>query len=43
LFAQQPPPPTPAAAAQAYAQAERRALTADVAEYTFTVRVGDGP
>src|ERR1051325_9825175 len=39
-FAQQP---TPAAAAHAYAQAERRALTGDVAEYTFTVRTGSGP
>ena len=41
-FAQQPAP-APPAAAHAYKNAERRALTADVAEYTFTVRVGNGP
>jgi pimeloyl-ACP methyl ester carboxylesterase len=36
--------PTPAeAAARAYPNAERRALTADVAEYTFRLRVGSGP
>ena len=36
--------PAPAeAAARGYAGAERRALTSDVAEYTFRVRVGDGP
>lgn len=40
VFAQ----PTPAAAAaQGLARAERRALTAGVAEYTFRVRVGPGP
>src|ERR1051326_134716 len=33
----------PAVAAHALASAERRALTADVAEYTFKVRVGNGP
>lgn len=39
LFAQ-----TPASvAASAYPTHDRRALTADVAEYTFTVRLGDGP
>jgi hypothetical protein len=32
-----------AAAAQAWSNAERRALTASVAEYTFDLRVGDGP
>jgi hypothetical protein len=37
-------PETPAAvAAHAWPSAERRALTADVAEYTFSVRVGEGP
>ncbi|HYI09033.1 MAG TPA: hypothetical protein VEK57_08165 [Thermoanaerobaculia bacterium] len=36
--------PNPAeAAARFYSGAERRALTADVAEYTFRVRVGNGP
>ena len=40
-FAQQNAPA--AAAAHAFPNAERRALTADVAEYTFKVRVGDGP
>lgn len=39
-FAQSPNPA--AAAAQAYPAHERRALTADVAEYTFNVRVGKG-
>ena len=38
VFAQTPA----AAAAAAYSTHDRRALTADVAEYTFTVRVGDG-
>jgi hypothetical protein len=32
-----------AAAAHAYPTHERRALAADIAEYTFDVRVGDGP
>ncbi|HYR29480.1 MAG TPA: hypothetical protein VEU30_13500 [Thermoanaerobaculia bacterium] len=41
VFAQQPTPA--AAAAASYPSHERRALTANVAEYTFTVRVGDGP
>jgi hypothetical protein len=31
------------AAAQAFSNVERRALTADVAEYSFKVRVGSGP
>jgi hypothetical protein len=31
------------AASQAFSNVERRALTADVAEYTFQVRVGSGP
>lgn len=36
--------PTPAAAAaQAFSNVERRALTADIAEYSFRVRVGTGP
>ncbi len=36
--------PTPAAAAaQSFSNVERRALTADVAEYSFKVRVGSGP
>jgi pimeloyl-ACP methyl ester carboxylesterase len=39
-FAQYPSPA--AAAAHSYPSHERRALTADVAEYTFDVRVGDG-
>lgn len=42
LLSAQPEPPA-AAAAHALATAERRALTADVAEYTFKVRVGNGP
>jgi hypothetical protein len=41
LFAQHDNPA--AAAAQAWPNAERRALTSNVAEYTFDVRVGDGP
>jgi hypothetical protein len=41
LFAQQDTPA--AAAAHALPGAERRALTAGVAEYSFRVRVGDGP
>src|SRR5256885_3424058 len=41
LFAQHDNPA--AAAAHAWPTAERRALTSDVAEYTFHVRVGDGP
>ena len=32
-----------AAAAQSFSNVERRALTADVAEYSFKVRVGSGP
>jgi hypothetical protein len=40
-FAQYPNPAATAAAA--YPTHDRRALTADVAEYTFTVRVGEGP
>ena len=40
-FAQHPSPA--AAAAHAYPTHERRALTANIAEYTFDVRVGDGP
>jgi hypothetical protein len=32
-----------AAAAQAFSNVERRALTADVAEYSFKVKVGSGP
>jgi hypothetical protein len=37
-------PPTPAAAAaQSFSNVERRALAADVAEYSFKVRVGAGP
>jgi len=39
LFAQE----QPAAAAAAHASFERRALTAGVAEYTTTIRVGSGP
>jgi hypothetical protein len=39
-FAQHPSPA--AAAAHAYPSHERRALTANVAEYSFDVRVGDG-
>lgn len=39
VFAQQSPA---VAAAQSYPAHERRALTADVAEYTFDVRVGEG-
>jgi pimeloyl-ACP methyl ester carboxylesterase len=36
--------PTPAAAAaQSFSNVERRALTANVAEYSFKVRVGTGP
>jgi len=41
VFAQQPSPA--AAAAASYPTHDRRALTANVAEYTFTVRVGSGP
>src|SRR5437764_6340898 len=41
LFAQHEAPA--AAAAHALSGAARRALTADVAEYTFSVPVGDGP
>lgn len=39
VFAQNPA----AAAAASYPTHERRVLAGDVAEYTFTVRVGDGP
>ena len=40
----QEPQPTPAAAAvHAFSNVERRALTADIAEYSFKVRVGTGP
>ncbi|HEX2122624.1 MAG TPA: hypothetical protein VHL59_13375 [Thermoanaerobaculia bacterium] len=42
-FAQSEVPTPAAAAAQSYPSAERRALTGDVAEYTFDVRVGPGP
>jgi len=42
-FAQHVVPPPAQAAAHSYRDAERRELTADVAEYTFTVRVGNGP
>jgi hypothetical protein len=41
LFAQHDNPA--AAAAHGWPTAERRALTSEVAEYTFHVRVGDGP
>ncbi len=41
LFAQHDNPA--ATAAHAWPAAERRALTPEVAEYAFTVRVGDGP
>lgn len=41
--AQEPQPTPAAAAAQAFSNVERRALTADIAEYSFTVRVGTGP
>ena len=44
LAAAQPAEPNPAAAAaQAFSNVERRALTADVAEYSFKVKVGSGP
>lgn len=44
LATAQPAEPNPAAAAaQAFSNVERRALTADVAEYSFKVRVGSGP
>jgi pimeloyl-ACP methyl ester carboxylesterase len=43
-LAQPEVPPTPAAAAaHSFSNVERRALTADVAEYFFKVRVGSGP
>jgi pimeloyl-ACP methyl ester carboxylesterase len=38
-----PNPEIHAATAQAFSSVERRALTADVAEYFFKVRVGSGP
>lgn len=41
--AQEPQPTPAAAAANAFSNVERRALTADVAEYSFKVRVGTGP
>jgi pimeloyl-ACP methyl ester carboxylesterase len=41
VFAQEQPPA--AAAAKAWANAERRVLTGDIAEYTFTLQVGPGP
>jgi pimeloyl-ACP methyl ester carboxylesterase len=41
VFAQQQPPA--AAAAEAWAGAERRVLSGDIAEYTFTLKVGSGP
>ena len=41
VFAQQQPPA--AAAAKAWAHAERRGLSGDIAEYTFTLQVGSGP
>ncbi|HEX9945646.1 MAG TPA: hypothetical protein VGG03_26850 [Thermoanaerobaculia bacterium] len=37
------PPTVAAAAAHGFSNVERRALTADVAEYFFKVRVGSGP
>jgi pimeloyl-ACP methyl ester carboxylesterase len=44
VAAAQPAEPNPAAAAaQAFSNVERRALTADVAEYSFKVKVGSGP
>lgn len=42
-LAQEPQPTPAAAAAHAFSNVERRALTADVAEYSFRVRVGTGP
>ena len=41
LFAQQPPPA--AAAAKAWESADRRVLSGDIAEYTFTLKIGAGP
>ena len=43
LFAQSAVLPPAEAAARSYANAERRELAANIAEYTFTVRVGNGP
>ena len=43
LAAEAPPADAAAAAAQSFSNVERRALTANVAEYSFKVRVGSGP
>lgn len=42
-LAQEPQPTPAAAAAHAFSNVERRALTANVAEYSFKLRVGTGP